>query len=199
MVVAYIYSLSAEQLAHIVLSCFVTFGSGIFFMGALLMYMHVQDKKDESAEKKEHTIIYGVKETAVTIQHQDLNKDDEEFLRHVRALSNPSLTESECLEILDNFGAFLKLHEHQNYQDVRLVRKAIWAFGHLDSAIQWLQVAQAFWILHPWEEMIPYIVWERENASATSDTEIAEGTETTLDETTQTTAEADAAPSPVPA
>ncbi len=191
--IQYLYSLPAEQLAHIVLSCLVTFGSGIFFLGALLMYMHVQDKKEERAEKKEHTIIYGVKETAVTIQHQDLNKDDEEFLRHVRALSNPSLTESECLEILDNFGAFLKLHEHPNARDIRLARKAIWTIGYLESAIQWLQVAQAFWILHPWEVMIPYIVLEHEEASVDNE----EAAETT--ETTETAAEAAAAPSPVPA
>jgi hypothetical protein len=165
----YIYSLPAEQLAHIVLSCFVTIFTGTSLMVIMYTCMDIKEKKEEEQqEKKDKTIVYGIKETAVTIQHQYLNKDDEEFLRHVRALSNVPVQTIECMEILDNFSAFLKLHNHHNSYDIRVVRRLLQT-EVLNSAFLWLKVAQAFWILHPWDEMLPYVMWEYyEN----SDTEV---------------------------
>lgn len=158
----YLYSLSTKQLAHIVLSYVVTVCIGLFTLGISITYIYIQDKKEKYEENKDPMILYGIKETAVTIQHQFLNKDDEEFLRHVRALSTISMTEMECLEVLDNLSAFLKLHKHPNTRDVKTVHKAI-QYGYISSALQWLHVAKAFWILHPWDEMIQYIVLEHYN------------------------------------
>jgi hypothetical protein len=102
-------------------------------------------------------MVYGVKETAVTIQHEKLNTDDEEFLRHVRAFQACEQSKA-CKfgEVFDNFMAFLHLHDHPNYEDMRLVQYVLRKYD-LHSAYQWITVAQAFWMLNPWEVMIPYI------------------------------------------
>jgi threonyl-tRNA synthetase len=133
--------------------------------------MHFQEKKeidaamdtDTSTYASTNTILYGVKETAITIQHEFLNQTDEEFLRHIRALSNAPVSKKECLEILENLIAFLTLYKHPNASDVREVRRAIF-HNNLPSAFHWLQVALAYWLLHPWEEMLPYIMWEAEES-----------------------------------
>lgn len=131
----------------------------IFGLGSLFFFLGYSYWGERAVEKQEaleeHTILYGIKETAVTIRRLELNKNDEEFLRHVRAFSGYT----DLQEVLENFIAFLKLHNHENYEDMRIVYYILKKY-ELESAYKWLSVAQAFWILHPWEIMLSYVPFE---------------------------------------
>jgi hypothetical protein len=153
----FLNSLSTSQLVQLAQSAIITSFVGFVSIVAFLIYMRWEDHK-EAQEANEQMIVYGTRETAVTIQHQTLNKDDEEFLRHVRALSRSDLTYNEIMEILGNFIEFLKIHNHTNCEDLMFARRGLQR--NLRSAWAWLAVAQAFWILYPWDEMIPFIAYE---------------------------------------
>ncbi len=168
----------------------------LFFLG----WSWWEDRKEAKMlqmEQKENTFVYGTKETYVTIQHQSLCQDDEEFLRHVRALSKPDLKESEFLDILGNFKAFLKIHRHANYQDVAMAYQCLYEY---ESAFHWISVSQAFWILHPWKTMIPYIPTEiyASDSEEGLEAEEAEATATAI-ATETATAEFETTPSPLQA
>lgn len=164
---AFLSTFSHTDLVNILYSTFTTFGVGIAGILVFLMYAAMEDQKSEAAEKEENTFVYGTKETYVTIQHQVLNKDDGEFLRHVRALS--ACSSQDFMDILGNFTAFLKIHDHPNYADVSDVRRIL-RFEELESAILWLSTAQAFWMLHPWMKAVPYIPYDFHTDSDAEDT-----------------------------
>lgn len=159
---SFLTTLSHADLVRILHTTFTTMGVGIAGLLAFLMFTMWEDRKQEAAEKaaekaekEENTFVYGTKETYVTIQHQGLNKDDGEFLRHVRALS----AGENFLEVLGNFTKFLKVYEHPNYEDVADVRRIL-RDEELESAMLWLSTVQAFWMLHPWKKAIPYIPYD---------------------------------------
>lgn len=154
---AFLSTLSHADLVLILYTTCTTFGVGIAGMLVFLMYTAKEDRKLEMSEKEENTFVYGTKETYVTIQHQALNKDDGEFLRHIRALS--ACSPQDFMDILGNFTAFLKVHDHPNYVDVADVRQIL-GFEELESAVLWLCTAQAYWMLHPWMKAVPYIPYD---------------------------------------
>lgn len=159
---SFLHNLPRSQLVQLAQTAIVTFLVGLISLGAFLLFLQWEDRKEAAADEKkdkDQTIIYGIKETAVTIQHQSLDQDDEEFLRHVRAFSRKNMEFHEFMETLENFTEFLHTHSHPNYEDMVTVRQILGWHDQADAR-SWLMVAQAFWILHPWEEMIPYIGYD---------------------------------------
>jgi hypothetical protein len=157
MIPSVLVSRPREELVKIIYSSWISVVVGVCGLVFFLAYSYCEDRKEEANIQNENTIVYGTKETYVTIQHQFLCHDNEEFLRHVQALSKSDLSKSEFLDILANFKKFLKIHRHNNFLDVAMAHRYI---EDLDSAYQWILVAQAFWILHPWKTMIPYVPLE---------------------------------------
>ena len=149
---------------EIVLSTFVGCLGGLALLSSYIFFEEkMKAKKATTAANATEGKVtqYGIQEVPIRITYPTLNEAQEDFLRHIDALSDYETLE-ELLEITENLNQFLESVDHPNSVDVQDVLDI---FQHakeytketLYMAEKWLKVAQTYWTLHPCEEMFPFV------------------------------------------